>query len=130
MSDDLFYLTDDQRAIRNLAREVARERIAPLAAQVDETGEYPGEQLKVLGEQGLMGLHIPEEYGGSAAGSLAFCLVAEEVAWACAATATILLVQTLGGHPIISAGSPEQRRRYLPRLATGEISAAFSLSES
>jgi alkylation response protein AidB-like acyl-CoA dehydrogenase len=59
MSD--YYLSDEQRAIRDLAREVSRDRIAPLAAHVDETGEYPTEQLKVLGQQGLMGLHIPEE---------------------------------------------------------------------
>ena len=68
--NNLYYLSEDQQAIRTLAREIARERIAPLAAQVDETGEYPQEQLKILGAQGLMGLHIPEEYGGAAAGSL------------------------------------------------------------
>ena len=126
---NLYYLTDDQRAIRNLAREIARERIAPLAAHVDETGEYPHEQLKLLGQQGLMGLHIPEAYGGTASGSLAFCLAAEEAAWACASTSTIFLVQNLGGYPIIFAGSEEQKRRYLPKLASGEMTAAFSLSE-
>jgi butyryl-CoA dehydrogenase len=102
-----YYLSDDQRAIRDLAREIARERIAPLAAHVDETGEYPHEQLKLLGQQGLMGLHIPEAYGGAASGSLAFCLAAEEVAWACASTCTIFLVQNLGGYPIIFAGTEE-----------------------
>jgi len=127
---NLFYLSDEQRAVRDLAREIARERIAPLAAHVDETGEYPHEQIAVLGKQGLMGLHIPEEYGGSAAGSLAFCLAAEEVAWACAATSTIFLVANLGGYPIIFAGSETQKRRYLPRIAAGEITAAFSLSEA
>jgi alkylation response protein AidB-like acyl-CoA dehydrogenase len=126
----LYYLTDEQRAIRDLARQIARERIAPLAAHVDETGAYPHEQLTLLGEQGLMGLHIPEEYGGAAAGSLAFCLAAEEIAWACASTSTIFLVQNLGGYPIALAGTAEQKRRFLPRLATGEITAAFSLSES
>jgi alkylation response protein AidB-like acyl-CoA dehydrogenase len=125
-----YYLTDEQRAIRDLAREIARERIAPLAARVDETGEYPHEQLKLLAQQGLMGLHIPEEYGGSAAGALAFCLAAEEVAWACASSSTIFLVQNLGAYPIILAGNAEQKRRFLPRLAAGEITAAFSLSES
>ena len=127
---NLFYLSDEQRAVRDLAREIARERIAPLAAHVDETGEYPQEQISVLGKQGLMGLHIPEEYGGSAAGSLAFCLAADEVAWACAATSTIFLVANLGGYPIIFAGSETQKRRYLPRIAAGEITAAFSLSEA
>jgi alkylation response protein AidB-like acyl-CoA dehydrogenase len=130
MVNDLYYLTDEQRAIRDLARELSRERIAPMAAHVDETEEYPAEQLKRLGQQGLMGLHLPEEYGGANAGALAFCLAAEEVAWACAATSTILLVQNLGGYPIVLGGSPEQKRRFLPRLATGEITAAFSLSEA
>jgi alkylation response protein AidB-like acyl-CoA dehydrogenase len=127
--NNLYYLSEDQQAIRTLAREIARKRIAARAAHVDETGEYPHEQLKLLGQQGLMGLHIPEEYGGSAAGSLAFCLAAEEVAWACASTSTIFLVQNLGGYPIIFAGNEEQKRRYLPKLATGEMTAAFSLSE-
>jgi alkylation response protein AidB-like acyl-CoA dehydrogenase len=128
--NQLYYLTDEQHAVRDLAREIARERIAPLAAHVDETEEYPAEQLKLLADHGLMGLHIPEEYGGSAAGSLAFCLAAEEVAWACAATSTIFLVQNLGGYPIISGGTEEQKKRFLPRIASGEITAAFSLSES
>ena len=127
---NLFYLSDEQRAVRDLAREIARERIAPLAAHVDETGEYPHEQVAVLGKQGLMGLHIPEEYGGSAAGSLAFCLAAEEIAWACAATSTIFLVANLGGYPIIFSGSETQKRRFLPRISAGEITAAFSLSEA
>jgi alkylation response protein AidB-like acyl-CoA dehydrogenase len=127
--NELWYLSDEQRAIRDLAREIAREQIAPHAAHVDETEEYPTKQLELLGQQGLMGLHIPEAYGGSAAGSLAFCLAAEEVAAACAATSTVFLVQNLGGYPIVLAGSEAQKRRYLPRLATGEITAAFSLSE-
>jgi alkylation response protein AidB-like acyl-CoA dehydrogenase len=127
---NLFYLSDEQRAVRDLAREIARERIAPLAARVDETGEYPHGQLAVLGKQGLMGLHIPEAYGGTAVGSLAFCLAAEEVASACAATSTIFIVQNLGGYPIIFAGTEAQKRRYLPRIATGEITTAFSLSEA
>ena len=130
MRNDLWYLDDEQRAIRDLAREIARERIAPLAARVDETEEYPAEQIQRLGAQGLMGLHVPEEYGGSDAGALAFCLAAEEIAAACAATSTIFLVQNLGGYPIILAGNAEQKNRFLPRLAAGEITAAFSLSES
>jgi alkylation response protein AidB-like acyl-CoA dehydrogenase len=128
--NQLFYLSDEQRAVRDLARGIARERIAPLAAHVDETGEYPHEQIKLLAQQGLMGLQIPEEYGGSDAGALAFCLAAEEVAWACAATSTIFLVQSLGGYPLVLAGNAEQKRRFLPRLATGEMTGAFSLSES
>src|SRR3989442_15647567 len=126
---NLFYLTDEQRAIRDLARDIARERIAPRAAHVDETSEYPQEQLAALAKQGLMGLHIPEEYGGSAAGALAFCLAAEEVAWACASTPTIFLVQNLGGYPILFPGTEGQKRRYLPRIAPRPIPPPVSLSE-
>jgi acyl-CoA dehydrogenase len=126
---DPFYLTDEQRQTRDLARAVARERIAPLAAQVDETDTYPADQLMWLGEAGLMGLYIPETYGGTGLGTLAFCLAVEEVAWACASTAVICLVQYTGGFPIVMAGNEAQKRRYLPRLAAGEITAAFSLSE-
>jgi acyl-CoA dehydrogenase len=126
---DLFYLTDEQRRMRDLVRAVARERIAPLAAQVDETDTYPADQLTRLGEAGLMGLYIPEAHGGSELGTLAFCLSVEEIAWACASTAVIYLVQYTGGVPIVLAGSEAQKRRYLPRLAAGEITAAFSLSE-
>ena len=124
-----FYLSDEQRAMRDLVRSIARERIAPLAAQVDETESYPAEQLGLLGQQGLMGLYIPEAYGGTGMGTLAFCLAVEEIAWACASSATIYLVQYAGGWPIVAAGTDEQKRRYLPRLASGEITAAFSLSE-
>src|SRR3989442_13242462 len=124
-----FYLSDEQRATRDLARLIARERIAPLAAHVDETESSPAEQLELLGQQGLMGLYIPEAYGGTGMGTLAFCLAVEEIAWACASTAVIYLVQYAGGWPIVAAGSEDQKRRYLPRLASGEITCALSISE-
>src|SRR5213080_5567914 len=126
---DAFWLSEEERQTRELARALARERIAPLAAQVDETESYPAEQLRLLGDQGLMGLYVPEAYGGAGLGALAFCLAVEEIAWACASTAVIYLVQYTGGFPIVTAGSEAQKRRYLPRLAAGEITAAFSLSE-
>ncbi len=129
MARDDFYLTAEQREMRNLVRTIARDRIAPLAAHVDEAEAYPDGSLKLLGDQGLMGLYIPEAYGGTDMGTLAFCLAVEEIAWACASSATIYLVQYAGGWPIVAVGSEEQKRRYLPRLASGEITAAFSLSE-
>jgi alkylation response protein AidB-like acyl-CoA dehydrogenase len=129
MADKDFYLTAEQREMRDLVRAIARDRIAPRAAEVDETEAYPEEGLKLLGDQGLMGLYIPEAYGGTDMGTLAFCLAVEEIAWACASSATLYLVQYAGGWPIVAAGSAEQKRRYLPRLASGEITAAFSLSE-
>jgi alkylation response protein AidB-like acyl-CoA dehydrogenase len=126
---DLFYLTDDQRAIRDLARKLARERIAPHAARYDEAEAYPEESMRAILESGLFGVWVPEEYGGNDLGCLALSLVAEEIAWACAATATQYLDQPLGGLPILLAGTAEQKKKYLPRLATGELLAAYSLSE-
>jgi alkylation response protein AidB-like acyl-CoA dehydrogenase len=126
---DAFWLGEAERHTRDLARALARERIAPLAAQVDETESYPAAQLALLGQQGLMGLFIPEAYGGADLGALAFCLATEELAWACASTAVIYLVQYAAGYPIVSHGTEAQKRRYLPRLATGEITCALSISE-
>jgi alkylation response protein AidB-like acyl-CoA dehydrogenase len=126
---DVFYLTDDQRMIRDLARKIARERIAPHAAHYDETETYPEESMRAIVESGLFGIWVPEEYGGSAMGCLALSLVSEEIAAACASTATQYLDQPLGGLPILLAGTEEQKKKYLPRLATGEILSAYSLSE-
>src|SRR5205809_346595 len=128
--NDLFYLSEDQRMIRDLARKIARERIAPRAAHYDETETYPEESIRALMDAGLYGIWLPEEYGGTDMGCLALALVCEEIAWACAATATQYLDQPLGGLPILLAGTEEQKKKYLPRLATGEMLAAYSLSES
>jgi alkylation response protein AidB-like acyl-CoA dehydrogenase len=125
----LFYLTDDQRMIRDLARRVAREKIAPRAAHYDETEAYPEESIQAIVDAGLFGLWVPEDFGGSDLGCLALSLVCEEIAWACAATATQYLDQPLGGLPILLFGTEEQKKKYLPRLATGEWLAAYSLSE-
>jgi alkylation response protein AidB-like acyl-CoA dehydrogenase len=126
---DSFWLRDDERQVRDLTRAIARERIAPLAAQVDESEAYPADQLRRLAEQGLMGLYVPESYGGAGLGALAFCLAVEEIAWACASTAVIYLVQYAAGYPLVSHGTEDQKRRYLPRLASGEITTALSISE-
>jgi alkylation response protein AidB-like acyl-CoA dehydrogenase len=124
-----FWLSEDERQTRELARTLARERVAPLAAQVDEGEIYPAESLRHLGQAGLMGLYVPEAYGGAGLGALAFCLAVEEIAWACASTAVVFLVQYAAGYPIVSHGTQAQKQRYLPRLAAGEITAALSISE-
>jgi alkylation response protein AidB-like acyl-CoA dehydrogenase len=129
MMRDAFWLSEEERQTRDLTREIARERIAPLAAQVDETEAYPADQLRLLAEQGLMGLFIPEAYGGAGLGALAFCLAVEEIAWACASTAVTFLVQYAAGYPIVSHGTEQQKQRYLPRLAAGDITTALSISE-
>jgi alkylation response protein AidB-like acyl-CoA dehydrogenase len=127
--NDLFYLTDEQRMIRDLARKIARERIAPHAAHYDETETYPEESIKAIVESGLFAIWVPEQYGGTAMGALALALVCEEIAYACAASGTQYLDQALGGLPILLFGDEAQKKRYLPGLAGGEILSAFSLSE-
>ena len=125
----LYYISDEQRMVMELARSIAREKIAPVAAHHDETETYPEEPMRLLAQQGLMGIWLPEVYGGSDMGALAVALVAEEIAWACAATATNWGATPLGGYPILLAGTEAQKRRYLPRIAAGEMLAAYSLSE-
>jgi alkylation response protein AidB-like acyl-CoA dehydrogenase len=129
MSKDDFYLTDEQRMIRDLARKVAREKVAPHAAHVDETETYPETSIQALIDAGLYGIWVPEEYGGTAMGCLALSLASEEIAYACAATGTQYLDQPLGGLPILLGGTDAQKARYLPRLASGELLSAYSLSE-
>ena len=126
---DVFDLTDDQRAIRDLARTIAREKIAPRVAHHDETETYPEEAMRAIAEAGLYGVWLPEEYGGSGMDCLSLSLVEEEIAYVCAATGTNYGSTPLGGLPILFAGTDEQKKKYLPRLATGEITAAYALSE-
>ena len=127
--NDPFYLTEEQRMIRDLARQIAREKVAPLAAHVDETESYPEDSIRALIQQELYGIWVPEAYGGSAMGCLALALVCEEIAWACAATATQYLDQPLGGLPILLFGTEAQKQKYLPRLASGALLTAYALSE-
>ena len=127
--NDLFYLTDEQRMIRDLARKVARERVAPHAARYDEAEAYPEDSMRAITEAGFYAVWVPEAYGGSDLGCLALTLVCEEIAYACAASGTQYLAQALGGLPILLFGSEAQKEKYLPGLASGEILSAFSLSE-
>jgi butyryl-CoA dehydrogenase len=127
--NDLFYLTDEQRMIRDLARKIARERVAPHAARYDEAEAYPEDSMRAITEAGLYAIWVPEAYGGSDMGCLALALACEEIAYACAASGTQYLDQALGGLPILTAGSEDQKKKYLPGLASGEILSAFSLSE-
>src|SRR3989454_5820249 len=127
--NELFYLSDEQRMTRDLACRIGRERVAPNAARYDEAEQYPEDSIRALIEAGLYGIWVPEEYGGSAMGALTLALVCEEIAAAGAATGTQYLDQPLGGIPILLAGTDEQKKRFLPRLATGELLCAYSLSE-
>ena len=122
-------LSDAHKLIRDTARRVAREKVAPRAAELDETGEYPQDIFAAYRDVGLLGLSIPQEYGGSGAGFLALALAVEEIAKYCNSSALILLLSALSTQPINLGGSEEQKRQWLPRSAAGEIRGAFCLTE-
>src|SRR2546428_8234440 len=105
--NDVFYLTEEQRMIRDLARKVARDRIAPHAAHYDETESYPTESMQALVDSGLFGVWVPEEYGGTNMGCLPLALVAEGLGWACAGAAPKFGAHPLRGPPILLGGTPE-----------------------
>jgi len=125
----VYDLPQEHKDFRATIRQIARERIAPRAAEIDATGEYPWDIRRLLGEQDILGLPIEEEYGGTGTGTLMLQVAVEEIAWACASSALILMVQELGTLPISLFGADELKDRYLPRCATGEWSPAFCLSE-
>lgn len=124
-----YQLTGEQELVRANVRKIAEERIVPRAGEIDKTGEYPWDLLELFKQQDLLGLSVPEEYGGSGADMLTYCLVVEEVARACASTSLIIAAQELGLMPILLGGSKEQKRKYLPRIAKGEYICAFGLTE-
>ena len=125
-----FKLNDEQRMIRDVARDFAQKEIAPVAAHFDETGEFPFEIVKKMGALGLMGIEVPEEYGGAGLDTLAYVLAIEEVAKADVATSTILSVNnSLYGHGLLKFGTEAQKEKYLRPIASGEAIGAYSLTE-
>ena len=123
-------LNDELRELRELVRTLARERIAPRAAEIDASHEFPWDVVELYRENGVFGLFHEEEFGGLGTGVLLSLVAIEEVAKVCATSALILAVQELGSLGLKLAGSQEQRERYLPRLASGEWLGAYALTES
>ena len=115
-----YFLSQEQQMIRDLARKVAREKILPVRAELDEKEEFPWEIVKISADAGLMGVSMPEEYEGFGGGVLEYCLVAEELSRVCLGIATSVVASGLGAMPILVSGSPEQKKRYLPDIAKGE----------
>jgi len=124
-----YFLTDDQKMIRDLAAQIAREKIAPIAAELDETGEFPWDVVKTLAQSDLFRVFIPSEYEGLGGGIFEMCIVVEELSRVCGGIALSYAASGLGTIPIILFGTEEQKKKYLPRLAAGEILAAFGLTE-
>ena len=123
-------LTDEQLEIRDLVRTIARERIAPRAAEIDESHEFPGDVVELFREHGIFGLFFDEEWGGTGTVTLLSLVAIEEVSKVCATSGLILAVQELGSLALKLAGTEEQKARFLPSLASGETLAAYALTEA
>src|SRR5919204_3016491 len=125
----VYEIPEELRDFRDTIRQIVRERVAPRAAEIDATGDYPWDIRRLFAEQDLLGLPFAQEYGGTGTGTLMLNVAVEEVARACASSALILMIQELGTLPIQLFGSEELKQRFLPRCASGEWTPAFALSE-
>jgi alkylation response protein AidB-like acyl-CoA dehydrogenase len=126
---DIYSIPPEHLEFRDTIRRIARERIAPRAAEIDEKAEYPWDLRRLLSEQDILGLPFEGQDGGTGTGTLMLNMAVEEIAKACASTALILMVHELGTLPIKLSGSEELKNRFLPKCASGEWSPAFALSE-
>src|ERR687885_196751 len=124
-----FALTEEQKALRDLAHEFAEKEIRPKEREYDERSTHPADVIAKAHDVGLMNLHIPEEYGGLELGAFEGMLVGEELCWGCAGIGTAIAANGLGHGPVIIAGSEEQKRRWLPPLVEEPLLTSFALSE-
>jgi alkylation response protein AidB-like acyl-CoA dehydrogenase len=125
-----YQLTSEQNILKETVGRMAQEKIGPYAAEIDETGEFPWDVHEQLKELGLFGLVIPEDYGGSDAGMLSAVLALEEIGRVCSSSAIICAAPIVVGRIILESGNDEQKRKYLPQIASGETIPAFALTES
>ena len=125
-----YFLNEQQIMIRDLARQIAREKILPVRAELDEREEFPWDIMKELAAADLFAIFVPEAYGGLGAGILDVCLAMEEISKVCAGVAVSYASSALGAFPIILYGSEEQKAKYLPDIAAGKKLAAFGLTEA
>jgi alkylation response protein AidB-like acyl-CoA dehydrogenase len=123
------WLSDEQRELRDLVRRLAAERVAPRAAEIDATGEFPWDVVDALREAEILALPFEDRYGGTGTGTLMLLVAIEELSKVCATTGLILAVQALGAIALDLHGSEEQKERYVPRLASGEWLCAYALTE-
>ena len=125
-----FALTNDQKMLQDQVRKFAQAELAPQAPELDKTGEFPWQSLKKMAQLGLLGVIVPEQYGGSGFDFVSLAIAIEEISRACASTGVIVAVNnSLTAYPIIQFGSEDQKKKYLPPLCNGEKIGAFGLTE-
>lgn len=125
-----YFLTEEQQEIKDLARQIALEKVKPVRAELDEREEFAWDIMKVLAQADLFGLYIPEEYGGFGGGCFENCLAIEELSKVCIGVSVSFAASGLGAYPILLFGSEEQKKKFLPQIASGERLAAFGLTEA
>ena len=125
-----YLLTEEQVMIRDLARQIAVEKIVPVRAELDEHNKFPSDIMKAMAQADLFGLFIPEAYGGLGKSSLELCIAVEEISKACVGVATTYASSALGTYPILLYGSEEQKKKFLPDVASGKNLVAFGLTEA
>ncbi len=125
-----YLLTEEQIMIRDLARQIAEEKIVPARAELDEHNKFPADIMKAMAQADLFGIYIPEEYGGLGKKSLELCIAVEELSKACVGVSTSYAANALGTYPILLNGSEAQKKKYLPDIATGKKYVAFGLTEA
>lgn len=121
--------TEQQIMIRNVARSIAKDHIAPMAQEIDARGIFPWDHIKLMAENGLFGVHVPEAYGGAGGDMVSHMLVVEEIASACASTSVALSTQALTIAPFLIAGTEQQKRTYVTPMAKGEVLGSFGITE-
>ena len=124
-----FRLTEEQEMVRLMARDFAAKELEPVAAQRDKEEIFPMDVVKKMGQLGLLGMMVPDEYGGAGAGAVSYCLALQEIAYSCASTAVTMSVANLSTEPLLKFGDEEQKAKYLTRLAQGELLGCFALTE-
>lgn len=124
-----YLLKEEQIMIRDLCRQIAKEKIAPVAAEYDKTEKFPIEVIKIIADSDLFAIFVPVEYGGTGGGVLDLCLATEELSRACGGIAVCYAASALGTFPIVLFGNEEQKKKYLPDLAKGKTIAAFGITE-
>jgi butyryl-CoA dehydrogenase len=125
-----YFFSEEEKQLKEKTRAITERLIKPIHCELDAKAEFPMEIVKEMGRQGLLKIFIPKEYGGTGAKIMDMCIACEEVSKVCAGVATAYAVNALGSGPIIYFASEEQKKKYLPKIATGELLCAFGLTEA